>query len=162
MDISLAADHRDGAERLPATVAAACDPAADFPDQLHSTLDAALGLLASEPDLARLLCIEPYTGDDLAWRAQRRWRMACAAKLRRAARSCTRASVPPPFLEPLLLDGIYWRVCECVRAGQVEELPSLSPDLLEYTLAYYLDLGEVSRIVAAARDRARQVGAGEE
>ncbi len=154
VDISSVADHRDGAERLLATLAAACDPAADFPDQLRSTLDAALDLLASDPDLAHLLCVEPYVepyaGDNLAWRAQRRWRAACAAQLRRAARSCPRAGTRPPFLEPLLIDGIYWMISERVRAGQLEQLPALLPGLLESTLAYYFEPAELSRVLDAA------------
>jgi hypothetical protein len=162
MDGSSTADHRNGARRLLETIAAACDPAADFPDQLHSTLDAALGLLASEPALARLLCLEPYADDDLSRRGQPRWLEACAARLRQAARSCPRASCPPPFLEPLLLDAIYWRVSDRVRAGHLEQLQGLLPDLFESTLAYYFEAEELSRIVAAARERAREATVGEE
>lgn len=161
MDSSSAADHRYGAGRLLETIAAACDPAADFPDQLRSALDAALGLLALKSALARLLCVEPYAEEDLSRRGQPRWLAACAAQLRQAARSCPRAGTPPPFLEPLLLDGIYWRVSNRVRAGHLEQLPGLLPDLLECTLVYYFEAEELSRI-AAAGDRARQAAVGEE
>jgi hypothetical protein len=59
--------------------------------------------------------------------------------MRRAARSCPGADTPPLFLEPLLVGGIYWTVSEYVRTGRAELLPGLLPDLLESTLAYYLD-----------------------
>jgi hypothetical protein len=145
------ADHQGAADRLLEAVAASCDPAADFPDQLHATLGVVLALLASDPDLAHGICVEPSTGDDLSPQGQPRWLTVCAGKMRRAARSCPGADTPPLFLEPLLVGGIYWTVSEYVRTGRGEQLPGLLPDLLECTLAYYLDPTEVSRIGAGVR-----------
>jgi hypothetical protein len=145
------ADHRGDAERLLETVSASCDLTADFPDQLRSALAAALDFLASAPDAAHVLCVEQCEGDDLSAQGRPRWLETCAAKLRRAAQACPRAGTPPLFLEAVLLGGIYWTVAEHVRVGQLDQVPGLLPDLLECTLAYYLDPTEVSRIGAAAR-----------
>ena len=148
---SSGSDHQDAGARLLETIAAACDPAADFRDQLHSALAVALALLASDPALARRLFLEPWTGDDLSTQGRPPWLVACAGRLRRAARSCPRASNPPLFLEPLLLDGIHWMIAERVRVGHLERLPALLPGLFETTLAYYFEPAELGPIVAAVR-----------
>jgi hypothetical protein len=138
-------------ERLLATIAAACDPAADFPEQLSSTLAAVFALLASEPTLARLLCIGPCSGDELPVGERPRWQNRCAERLRYAAQSSPGVSTPPLFLEPLLLDEVCWQISGRLLAGEAEQLPALLPDLLDSMLAYYVDPEEASRVVAAAR-----------
>jgi hypothetical protein len=148
-------DHHRGAERLYEAIGAACQAAADFAEQLRSALAAALALLAAEPDLARLLCLEPYLRGDELLESQRVWQARLAALLRQAARASPRAATHPPFLEPLLIGGICWQLSAFVQAGQAEQLDQLLPGLLESLLAYYLGPEERVRILAELRSAGR-------
>jgi hypothetical protein len=136
---SATVDYKRGGERLFETIAAACDPGADFAEQVRSTLDAALALLAAEP----------FPGGDSDAAEQRRWRGRCAGLLRRSARLRPGAGASPLFLEPLLIDGVCWRISDRLRSTGAEHLPALMPDLLECVLAYYFDPAEPGPDVAA-------------
>jgi hypothetical protein len=148
-------DHHRGAERLFAAVRGACQPGADFAEQLRSALTAALALLAAEPDLARLLCLKPYLGGDDLLESERVWQARLAALLRQAAGASPRAVTHPPALEPLLIGGICRKISARVQAGQADQLDQLLPDLLEFLLSYYLGPEERLRIVTELRSARR-------
>jgi hypothetical protein len=140
-----------GAERLRDAVLAACARRKDFPGQLEAALRAALELLAADPDLAHLLTVRPYLDDgEAALRAQRRWLHRFGELLRNAAPACPEADSRPRFLEPFLIGGIRFQIAGQVLDGEAEQLQRLLSSALEFLLSFYLESGEVRRIVREA------------
>jgi hypothetical protein len=140
-----------GFERLHAAILAACAGCEDFPGRLAAALRATLGLLADEPDLARLLTVQPYLdGGEEALRAQRRWLRHFGDLLRDAAAAYPEANPHPRFLEPFLIGGIRFQIARQVLTGEAAQLQSLLPSTLQFLLAFYFAPQEVGRIACAA------------
>jgi hypothetical protein len=142
------AEYERGADRLFATVAAACGSRADFGEQVRSALSASLGLLSSEPALARLLVLQPDQSDGVLLEAHQSWCDRYADLLRRAARSSPEACVQPPFVEPTLIGGVRWQIARKLLAGEAAQLSELAPTLTRYLLCYYLPPERASGAVA--------------
>jgi hypothetical protein len=134
---AVAEDYERGAERLLAAIAVALEPGASFPQQVESALRATLALFAAEPELGRLLTVQPFAGDEVALDCYQRWQQRCAALLRAAAARSPSAYVHPPFLEPALIDGISWQISRRLLAEGPEHLEDLLPSLLEFVLLCY-------------------------
>lgn len=141
-----------GARRLFAHVRSACAPHDGLPARLEAGLRAALDLLAAEPDLARLLTVDPYLGDDqAALAAQRRWIARFAGLLREAVAADPRTTPSDlRFLGEFLIGGVRFQIARCILKGETAELPRLLPGLLECLLSYYFDPGEPPRLARAA------------
>jgi hypothetical protein len=125
-------------ERVMSTIAAVCGRTADFSERVGAALDAALVLLAAEPDLARLLAPRPYGGGEEALLCHRYWRDRFASLLRCAAEKEPEAGTHPFFLEPTLIGGIYFQITRFVLTDRAEQLEDLLPSLREFVLAYYV------------------------
>jgi len=132
-----AGEYESGAERLLEEIAAACEPAAGFPQRVEAGLRATLRLLAAEPELGLLLTVPPWAGDELALRRQQRWQGRFAELLRNAAARSPDAGVHPPFVEPALIAGIRWRISSRLLGDGAEDLEDLLPGLMEFVLACY-------------------------
>ena len=133
-----AAAYDRGAERLLRTIALACDPRAGFAEQVEAALGVTLALFAAEPDLARLLALPPFGGDEEVMRCRHRWLRRYGAMLRRAAAGQPKAAAHPPLLEPTLIGGIYFQISRYLLDDRAEQLQDLLPDLREFLLVYYL------------------------
>jgi hypothetical protein len=105
-----------------------------------------LRFLAGEPDLARLVMVEPVAaGGEIAARH-------CASmqgfveilKEGRPERSGERPL--PEVIEETLVGGIISLIVREISAGKTEELEKLLPDLVELTLAPYLGAEEAERL----------------
>lgn len=140
-----------GAQRLYQEIAATYDPRVGFAKGVEAALRATLALFAADPDLARLLTAEPFPEDEASIACYRRWKKRYGALLRHAAAGCPEASVHPPFVEPVLIDGIRSQISRRVLAGKTAELEALLPVLLEFVLVYYLDPQQTASYVRAAR-----------
>jgi hypothetical protein len=143
------AEYERGSERLFETVTAACASRVEFGGRVRSGLDAALAFLGSEPELARLLVLEPYL-DRTLLDLHRPLLDRYADLLRRAASSAPEALSHPPFVEVTLLGGIRWQISERLLAGQPTQLPQLAPALTRYVLCYYLQPDRASRDTATS------------
>ncbi|MBS1675997.1 MAG: hypothetical protein JST08_01300 [Actinobacteria bacterium] len=143
-----------GARRLFTHVRSACAEHDRLPARLEAGLRAALDLLAEEPDLARLLTVDPYLGDDqVALAAQREWIGRFARLLREAVADDPRTTPSDlRFLGEFLIGGVRFQIARRVLKGESAELPRLLPGLLEGLLAYYFDPGEPPRLARAALD----------
>jgi hypothetical protein len=140
-----------GARRLYAVVRGACAEADDFPARLAAGLGAALEMLAADPDLARLLTVEAYTGgDEGALDAQRDWIDRFGGLLKDAAASDERAAREPSFLAPFLIGGVRFQIARLVLSGDGPDLHRRMPEILEALLAYYFEPGEPRRLARAA------------
>lgn len=138
-------------ESLLEAVESACDPRAGFVENVESALHAGLAFLAANPDLAHRLTVAPFAAGESAARRHRRWLERCGDLLRAAAESGSDAPTHPDFVEPTIIAGVTWQISRYVLADRAERLEQLLPDLLEFTLVFYLDPAEVHRIARAAR-----------
>jgi hypothetical protein len=139
--------------RLFARVGEACAGEIGFPARLEAGLRVALGTLAAEPELARLITFELYLGtegQEQALVAQRAWVARFADLLAAAAAADPQASDGPAFLAPFLIGGLRFRIARIVLSGRVKELPGILPGTLEALIAYYFEPGEPRRLALAA------------
>jgi hypothetical protein len=146
-----AEEYDHAAKLLLDSIEAACSGCVDLAGRVESALRAGLAFLATNHELASLLTVEPYKlGRDLALRHQH-WLERYGALLRGAASGEFDAPVHPDFVEPTIVAGISWQISGLVLAARAEQLGRLLPDLLEFTLVFYLGPAEASRIARAAR-----------
>jgi hypothetical protein len=141
-----------GARRLFEAVRDTCVEGKDLPARLEAGLRTALGLFASDPDLARLLTVDAFRErDDGAFDLSRRWVERFGELLREAAASDPRtSSVEASFRATFLIGGVRHEIGRHVRDGGASELPGLLPDMLESLLAFYFEPGEPRRLAQAA------------
>jgi hypothetical protein len=139
------------AERLFTAVREACAETDGLPARLALGLSAALELLAADPEMARLLTVDPYLGGGgAALEAHRAWIARFGDLLRAAVAADPRASVKPSFLAPFLIGGVRFQIARLVLKGEGADLLRLLPGTLEALLAYYLEPGEPRRLARAA------------
>ncbi len=131
-------EYERGAGRLFETVIAAGGAEVGFGDQVRAALDAGLALLASEPELADLVALQPYECGQSLLGSHLSWVDRYAGLLRRAARFSPEANANPSFVEPALLGGVRWQIADSVLADRVVQLPELAPKLTRFVLSYYL------------------------
>lgn len=133
------AEHMEGAmKQADAEARGSADAGgAEWPEQVRAQLAALLETFAANPDLVRFTLIAPpNAGGDIAARYRE--------LLDRLFAILTEAKPPPPAVqEPSravtdgLLGGIVALIVRKVKAGEGEDLPELTPDLLELFLAPY-------------------------
>jgi AcrR family transcriptional regulator len=107
----------------------------------------ALRLLATNPELARLIAVEALQAGPAA---RRRWQ-ACLTRLAEALRTGRPGgSELPGDLEELLVGGVLAHVARYVDADRVEQLADATPELVHCLLIPYLDSAESKRIADQA------------
>lgn len=137
---------RDHLEELVAT-AIAEQP--DWPDQVIAALRAALEFLAAEPHLARLCLVEPVSATPTIAIRFREAVLACIPALQRGRDEADGGALPPST-EDSLLGGIISLATRSILAGETEQLPTLLPDLVEFTLSPYLGADRATSLAAEA------------
>jgi hypothetical protein len=140
------------AQRLFATVRAACAGGLDLPTRLEAGLRATLGLFAAEPKLASELTVAPWLDSrDGALDAESIWMGRLGDLLCEAAASDPRTTITGSrFLARFLIGGVRFQIARRVLAGETAELPRLLPSLLEGLLAYWFEPGEAQALAEAA------------
>jgi hypothetical protein len=128
--------------RLLEAIESRWDPAASFEHQVATGIRTSLRLLAADPHLAELLAPEPAPNAAALAR-----RLALANLLRDAAEGHRGLTRPPFFIEPLLLDGVHYRIARHYREDGAAGLETLLPSLTEFLLTYYLDPHVVRRFM---------------
>lgn len=133
--------HEAGHERILDVLAQPCEAGATIEERVKSSLTAALDVLASEPDLARLLFVEaPSAGEEIAL-SYHEWLQRYGTLLRTAAPDVPPEARPAPEVEGVIVGGIASRVASEVLQGRAAKLRDLTSPLVEYVLAFYR-LGE--------------------
>jgi AcrR family transcriptional regulator len=133
----VATAHEVGHERLFDVLSASCYEGAKIGERVGSALEAALDVLATEPDLARLLFVEaPSAGEEIALRYHE-WLQRYGTLLRSAAPDLPPESVPAPEVEQVIVGGLASRVASEVLRGRGAQLRELADPFLEYVLAFY-------------------------
>jgi AcrR family transcriptional regulator len=133
--------HEAGHERLFEVLTGPCDGATMLEERVQGSLAVALGALAADPDMARLLFVEaPSAGVQIALRYHE-WLRRYGTLLRAAAPDMPAKSTPAPEVEAVIVGGIASRVASEVLQGRAKSLPQLTAPFVEYVLAFYR-LGE--------------------
>jgi hypothetical protein len=123
----------------------------DLPGRLEAGLRIALEMLAADPELARLLTVDPYLdADPTALDAQREWMARFGKLLDGAAASDSRASSETSFLAAFLVGGVRFQIARLVLNGEASDLSRLLPSLLEGVLSHYFEPGESRRLARIA------------
>lgn len=151
------ADLDNGARRLLSVLEARVDPDATFPMQVETALAASLAFLEADRDLARLLLTPCRAAPE---RPDRRavWIDLLGHRLRSLAAADPAVLLPPPFLEPCLIDGVAWQIRRRLEDPGEAALTPLLPGLLEFLLVYYLTPAETAPHVGACLARSAAPG----
>lgn len=149
MALAVTESYERGAERLLAAIAGALEPGASFPQQVETALRSTLALFAADPELGRLLTVQPFEGDEQAIGCYQRWQRRYGDLLRAGAARSPRAYVHPPFVEPALIAGICWRISRYILAEGAEYLEDLLPSLQEFVLVSYFGAEQAGRLTRA-------------
>lgn len=140
-----------GVEMLVAQLAEAWAAAPEWPRQVKAALAAGLEFFAASPGLARLLLTEPFVaGPSIARRYQQEIGRA-APFLARGRELSAEGPSFPASTERGLVGSIASQIGRKVSAGEAEQLPKLSADLVQFALTPYLGAGEARRVARAAR-----------
>ena len=138
-------------EQLRERVEAAYKTADDWADGIRAGIGAMLAFLASEPNLARLAMVEALVAGPVV---VKRYDAAVQTFLPylttgREGRSKAVLDRLSDSTEEALVGGMVSLVARRIVAGQTDELESLLPDLVEFTLAPYVGNDEAARIARA-------------
>ncbi len=133
-------------DHIRASMRAAAESFAEWPQKVRAALATMLSFLAAEPDLARLCMIEPVAaGGEIA--ARHRASMQGFVEILKAGRPEHAGERPlPAATEETLVGGIVSLIVREISAGRGEELEKLLPDLVELILAPYLGIEEAERL----------------
>jgi AcrR family transcriptional regulator len=128
---------------------AAAESFEEWPQQVRAALATMLRFLAGEPELARLVMIEPIAaGGEIA--ARHRASMQGFVEILKAGRPEHSGERPlPEATEETVVGGILSLIVMELSAGRAKDLEKLLPDLVELTLAPYLGAEEAERLARA-------------
>jgi AcrR family transcriptional regulator len=120
----------------------------EWPAATRAGIEAMLGFLAAEPNLARLAMVEalvagPVVVERYDAAVQTFLPYVAAGREGRPKKVLDRLS---DSTEEALVGGMVSLVSRRIVAGQTEELEALLPDLTEFTLAPYVGSDEAARI----------------
>lgn len=120
----------------------------DWPRAIRAGIGAMLGFLAAEPHLARLCMVEALVAGPVV---VERYDAAIQSfvpyfEQGREGRSPEILARLSPTTEEALVGGMVSLISRRIIAGRTEELESLLPDLVEFTLTPYLGSAEAAKI----------------
>jgi AcrR family transcriptional regulator len=139
---------RDHLEEL---IVAAVAEQEDWPQQVIAALRAALDFFAAEPDLARLCLLESVSATPAIAIRFREAVLACVPFLARGRAELTDPDSLLPETEDAILGGIVSLATRSIVAGDVEKLPELLPDVVDFALSPYLGAERAAALAAASR-----------
>ena len=118
----------------------------DWPQQVRAALATMLRFLAGEPELARVVMIEPIAAGG-AIAARHRPSMQGFVEILKAGRPEHAGERPlPEATETTLVGGIVSLIVREINAGRADKLEALLPDLVELTLAPYLGAEQSAKL----------------
>lgn len=134
------------ADHIRDSMRAAAESFEEWTQQVRAALATMLRFLAGEPELARLVMIEPIAaGGEIA--ARHRASMQGFVEILKAGRPEHSGNRPlPEATEETLVGGIVSLIVREISAGRSEDLEQLLPDLVELILSPYLGAEEAERL----------------
>jgi AcrR family transcriptional regulator len=133
-------------------IAEAFDEQDEWPEAVRAGIGAMLRFLASEPNLARLCMVEALVAGPVV---VERYDAAIQSlvpyfEAGRKGRSKAVLSRLSPSTEEALVGGMVSLVSRRIIAGKTDELESLLPDLVEFTLTPYLGSADAAKVARRA------------
>ncbi len=121
---------------------------ASFPARVSAGLEALLGYIAEQPELARACLLEaPSLGPVLQGRREQA--LAAFADLLRGSREQAGAAELPASVEESVLGGLYWLIYHALLSAQPKRIEDLRPELVEFVLLPFIGAA-AARAAAAA------------
>ena len=138
-------------ERIRSQVAEACEEAEteEWAERVRSAIGALLKLFASEPGLASIALVEGLRAGRGVYDRYQAALEAFVHDLRAGAPSGPTGTEVPEPTDEAVVGGVASMLGRRVLAGEVDQLPELFPEILEFVLAAYLGAEEARRIVSA-------------
>jgi AcrR family transcriptional regulator len=138
-------------ERVRGRVAEACEEAETemWAERVRAAIAALLKLFASEPGLASITLVEGLRAGREVYDRYQGALEAFVHDLRAGAPSSPAGTEVPEPTDEAVVGGVASMLGRRVLAGEVEQLPELFPEILEFVLAAYLGGEEARRIVSA-------------
>lgn len=129
-------------------IAEAFDEQGEWPLAVRAGIEAMLGFLASEPNLARLSMVEALVAGPVVVERYDAAIQSLVPYFRagREGRSREVLARLSPTTEEALVGGMVSLISRRILAGKTAELESLLPDLVEFTLTPYLGSAEAAKI----------------
>lgn len=138
-------------ERLFSRIEQSCTADLPWHGRLRSVVAATLDLFAADPSLARALIYE-VDAEGLEMQDRHRDTQARLADLLRQGREEADAPSLPEHTEETLIGGLLYIIGRPLRAGEIERLPTLAPDVAEFLLTPYFGPEEAHHLVRDADD----------
>jgi AcrR family transcriptional regulator len=137
---------------LRARVDTAYEAEAEWPDALRAGIAAMLEFLAAEPNLARLSMVEALVAGPVVVERYDAAIEGLVPYLRAGRESASPGLLATlsPTTEEALVGGMVSLISRRIFAGRTDELESLLPDLVEFTLTPYLGSAEAAAVARSA------------
>jgi AcrR family transcriptional regulator len=138
-------------ERIREQVTAACDEAedAEWAQRVRAAVDALLGLFEAEPALASIALVEGLRAGRGVYDRYQSALESFVRDLRDGAPSSPTGTEVPEATDEAVVGGVAAMLGRRVLAGDVEQIPQLFPEILEFVFAAYLSAEESRRIISA-------------
>jgi AcrR family transcriptional regulator len=129
-------------------VAEAFEREDEWPGAVRAGIAAMLGYLASEPHLARLSMVEALVAGPAVVERYDAAIQSLVPYLQAGRDGCSPEVLArlTPTTEEALVGGMVSLISRRIFAGRTDELESLLPDLVEFTLTPYLGSAEAARV----------------
>lgn len=138
-------------DHLAELIAGAAASEADWPQQVIASLRSALDFFAAEPDLARLCLLEALSATPTIAIRFREAILACVPALARGRAELADPESLLPETESSIIGGAVSLATRSIIAGEVEKLPDLLPDLVDFILAPFLGAERAAELAAGSR-----------
>jgi AcrR family transcriptional regulator len=138
-------------DHLAELISVTAAPEPDWPHQVIAAIRVALGFFAAQPDLARLCLLEAVSATTASAIRFRETILACVPALARGRSELADPESLLPETESSIVGGAVSLATRSIVAGEVEKLPDLLPDLVDFTLAPFLGAERAARLAADSR-----------
>jgi AcrR family transcriptional regulator len=138
-------------ERVRQQVAAACEVSAteEWPQRVRGAIGALLELFTAEPGLASIALVEGLRAGRGVYDRYQAALESFVHDLRQGAPVGPGGIEVPEATDEAVVGGVASMLGRRILAREVDQLPQLFPEILEFVLAAYLGAEEARRIVSA-------------
>jgi AcrR family transcriptional regulator len=147
-DACFLAAYDDAVARIRTPALAACREADGWAEGVLAALASLLDLLASQPELARLVLLEGLRVGRGVYDRYQDALQGFVPLLRDGAPAPAGGSPPLLTTDEALVGGIASLLSRRILAGETEQLPGFLPEIAEFALTPYLGAAEARRIIS--------------
>jgi AcrR family transcriptional regulator len=129
----------------------------DWPRRIEAGLAAFLAYIVREPALARTCMVEALAAGPAAMQSHEESLQSFVSLFRLGRDVSPYREELPETLEEALIGGVFWILYQRLLSAETEQIESLLPGLVEFTLTPYLG-AEAARELAASKDHVTRGG----